>query len=42
MSSDLVLVAGASGYVAGHCMLRLLHDGHRVALCASRRVASAV
>ena len=23
MSSDLVLVTGASGYVAGHCMLRL-------------------
>lgn len=30
MSSDLVLVTGASGYVAGHCMLRLLHDGHKV------------
>lgn len=30
MSSDLVLVTGASGYVAGHCMLRLLHDGYRV------------
>src|ERR1700728_2479259 len=30
MSSDLVLVTGASGYVAGHCMLRLLHDGYKV------------
>jgi len=30
MSSDLVLVTGASGYVAGHCVLRLLHDGYRV------------
>src|SRR5258708_9729604 len=30
MSSDLVLVTGASGYVAGHCILRLLHDGYRV------------
>ncbi len=30
MSSDLVLVTGASGFVAGHCMLRLLHDGYRV------------
>src|SRR5258708_33942045 len=30
MSSDLVLVTGASGYVVGHCMLRLLHDGYRV------------
>jgi len=30
MSSDLVLVTGASGYVAGHCTLRLLHDGYRV------------
>ncbi len=30
MSSDLVLVTGASGYVAGHCMRRLLHDGYRV------------
>ena len=30
MSSDLVLVTGASGYVAGYCMLRLLHDGYRV------------
>jgi hypothetical protein len=24
MGSDLVLVTGASGYVAGHCILRLL------------------
>ena len=30
MNSDLVLVTGASGYVAGHCMLRLLQDGYRV------------
>ena len=30
MSSDLVLVTGASGYVAGYCMLRLLHVGYRV------------
>jgi nucleoside-diphosphate-sugar epimerase len=30
MSADLVLVTGASGYVAGHCMLRLLQDGYRV------------
>ena len=30
MNSDTVLVTGASGYVAGHCMLRLLHDGYRV------------
>jgi dihydroflavonol-4-reductase len=30
MSTDLVLVTGASGYVAGHCMLRLLQDGYRV------------
>jgi dihydroflavonol-4-reductase len=29
MGSDLVLVTGASGYVAGHCMLRLLHDGYQ-------------
>jgi nucleoside-diphosphate-sugar epimerase len=27
MVSDLVLVTGASGYVAGHCILRLLNDG---------------
>jgi len=30
MRSDLVLVTGASGYVAGHCILRLLTDGYRV------------
>jgi dihydroflavonol-4-reductase len=30
MRSDLVLVTGASGYVAGHCVLRLLMDGYRV------------
>ena len=30
MRSDLVLVTGASGYVAGHCVLRLLTDGYRV------------
>jgi nucleoside-diphosphate-sugar epimerase len=30
MSLDLVLVTGASGFVTGHCMLRLLHDGYRV------------
>jgi dihydroflavonol-4-reductase len=30
MSSDLVLVTGASGYIAGHCMLRLLQDGYKV------------
>lgn len=30
MSSDLVLVTGASGYVAGHCILRLLEDGFKV------------
>jgi dihydroflavonol-4-reductase len=30
MRSDLVLVTGSSGYVAGHCMLRLLHDGYTV------------
>src|ERR1700722_7652496 len=28
--SDLVLVTGASGYVAGHCILRLLSDGYAV------------
>src|ERR1700722_20727868 len=30
MSTDLVLLTGASGYVAGDCMLRLLQDGYRV------------
>lgn len=29
-SSDLVLVTGASGYVAGHCILKLLDEGYRV------------
>ena len=30
MSAHLILVTGASGYVAGHCVLRLLQDGYRV------------
>jgi dihydroflavonol-4-reductase len=30
MNSDLVLVTGASGYVAGHCILKLLDEGYRV------------
>jgi nucleoside-diphosphate-sugar epimerase len=30
MGSDLVLVTGASGYVAGHCILRLLDGGYNV------------
>lgn len=30
MGSDRVLVTGASGYVAGHCILRLLSDGYKV------------
>lgn len=30
MASDLVLVTGASGYVAGHCILKLLERGYRV------------
>lgn len=30
MESDLVLVTGASGYVAGHCLLKLLDEGYRV------------
>jgi nucleoside-diphosphate-sugar epimerase len=29
MGSDLVLVTGASGYVAGHCILRLLDGGYK-------------
>ncbi len=29
-NSDLVLVTGASGYVAGHCILGLLEKGYRV------------
>jgi nucleoside-diphosphate-sugar epimerase len=41
MSSDLVLVTGASGYVAGHCILRLLDGGYRVrgTLRSLKRVA---
>ena len=27
---DVVLVTGASGYLAGHCILRLLNDGYKV------------
>jgi dihydroflavonol-4-reductase len=27
---DIVLVTGASGYLAGHCILRLLSDGYKV------------
>jgi dihydroflavonol-4-reductase len=30
MSAEPVLVTGASGYVAGNCMLRLLQDGYSV------------
>lgn len=30
MASNLVLVTGASGYVAGHCILKLLERGYRV------------
>jgi len=30
MHSDLVLVTGASGYIAGHCILRLLDEGFEV------------
>jgi nucleoside-diphosphate-sugar epimerase len=30
MASNLVLVTGASGYVAGHCVLKLLERGYRV------------
>jgi dihydroflavonol-4-reductase len=30
MGTDLVLVTGASGYVAGHCILRLLDGGYNV------------
>ncbi|MEZ5839447.1 MAG: aldehyde reductase [Hyphomicrobiales bacterium] len=30
MSSDLVLVTGASGFLAGHVILKLLGDGYRV------------
>src|SRR3984957_13944722 len=39
MSTELVLVTGASGYIAGHCILRLLHDdyGVRVTLRSLKR-----
>jgi len=30
MALNLVLVTGASGYIAGHCILRLLDGGYRV------------
>lgn len=30
MANDLVLVTGASGYVAGHCIIQLLDRGYRV------------
>jgi len=30
MGADLVLVTGASGYVAGHCIVRLLEEGYSV------------
>jgi len=30
MANDLVLVTGASGYVAGHCIIQLLDKGYRV------------
>jgi len=30
MADDLVLVTGGSGFIAAHCMLRLLQDGYRV------------
>lgn len=30
MTSQHVLVTGGSGFIAGHCILRLLADGHRV------------
>src|SRR5580692_7822324 len=41
MAGDLVLVTGASGYVAGHCILRLLENGYRVrgTLRSSKRAA---
>lgn len=42
MSSDLVLVTGASGYVASYCMLRLLQDGYRVAPAEERTLTSDV
>ena len=41
MAADLVLVTGASGYVAGHCILQLLENGYRVrgTLRSSKREA---
>src|SRR3984885_15202090 len=41
MAADLVLVTGASGYVAGHCILRLLESSYRVrgTLRSSKRAA---
>lgn len=30
MANDLVLVTGASGYIAGHCITQLLDQGYRV------------
>jgi dihydroflavonol-4-reductase len=30
MANDLVLVTGASGYIAGHCIIQLLDRGYRV------------
>jgi len=43
MSSDVVLVTGASGYLAGHCILRLLDEGFTVrGTLRSRRRADEV
>jgi dihydroflavonol-4-reductase len=41
MAGDLVLVTGASGYVAGHCILQLLENGYHVrgTLRSSKRAA---
>gem|GEM_PF-20853 len=30
MANDLVLITGASGYIAGHCIIQLLDRGYRV------------
>src|SRR5689334_19799040 len=30
MAQHRVLVTGGSGFIAGHCILRLLEEGHRV------------